>query len=46
MGISVWEVTSPVRLQAPLSRLSEFHGNVHGTGAKDEKCVNGTQIFH
>ena len=30
----------------PLFRLSEFHANIHGTGNKDEKSVNGTQIFH
>ena len=46
LGISVWEkrvpfVTSPIRSQALLCCFSESPANI-----KDEKSVNGTQIFH
>ena len=45
-GKSAFHLSQVPFVHRPLSFASEFHANIHGTGDKDEKSVNGTQIFH
>ena len=47
LGISVWEKCVPFVTSPILGRPGRFIDRErHGTGDKDNKSVNGTQIFH